>query len=73
MTLPLSKTPLVSVCIVCFSPGEVFRSTLRSVQDQTYKHLEILILDNAPDGKIEEILCQYKDPRIQYFSSPENL
>ncbi len=72
MKSELSKSPLVSVCIACFSPGEVFVATLRSVLDQTYTNLEILIWDNAPNGEIETIIQSFSDPRVRYFVSSEN-
>lgn len=39
--------PLVSVVITCFNQGELLLETLRSVSQQTYPNLEVIIVDDG--------------------------
>jgi glycosyltransferase involved in cell wall biosynthesis len=49
-----STTPLVSIIIPCYNPGEMFSDCLRSCFEQTYLNIEIIIVDNnSTDGSIE--------------------
>ena len=56
---------LVSVIIPVYSVETYILATIKSVINQTYKHLEILIVDDgSPDRSIE--ICQkYKDSRLK--------
>ncbi|MGA3175188.1 MAG: glycosyltransferase, partial [Syntrophorhabdales bacterium] len=40
------KSPLVSVLICSYNAERFIEATLRSVLDQTYRDLEVLVLDN---------------------------
>lgn len=65
------NNPLVSVLIVAYNPGNYLEKTLNSCINQTYKNLEILVLDNASK---EDIRAYFpKDSRIAYFRSEKNL
>ncbi|NJM22916.1 MAG: glycosyltransferase [Richelia sp. RM2_1_2] len=47
------KSPLVSIIIPCYNPGEMFERCLRSCFEQTYSNIEIIIVDNnSTDGAI---------------------
>lgn len=41
--------PLVTVIMPCFNPGVELLTSVRSIIDQTYSNLEILIVDDASD------------------------
>lgn len=48
------KSPLVSIIIPCYNPGEMFEGCLRSCFEQTYPNIEIIIVDNnSTDGSIK--------------------
>ncbi len=42
----MKKTPLVSVIIPCKNSSKMISSCLQSIKDQTYKNLEIIVVDN---------------------------
>ncbi len=62
-------TPLISVIIPVFNSKNFIEKAVKSICDQTYKNLEILIIDDAStDGtwqKLEKL--QKKDHRIKIF------
>lgn len=46
------KNPLVSIVIPFYNPGQDFIKLLKSVKEQTYENIEIILVD---DGSIEEV------------------
>jgi glycosyltransferase involved in cell wall biosynthesis len=67
--------PLVSALICSYNAERFLDATLQSVMSQTYRNLEILVLDNASsDGTLR--ILEYlggRDPRLQFFRAKENL
>ncbi len=52
----LSPNPLVSVIIPCYNHKPFLEQCLKSVADQTYTNIEVIILDDcSPDGSAAEI------------------
>lgn len=61
-------SPLVTVVICVYNAGKYFRSSLRSVLEQTYQNLEILIVDDgSTDGCIETAADLLSDKRVRLF------
>jgi glycosyltransferase involved in cell wall biosynthesis len=56
---------LVSVIIPVYKAEKYVASTLQSVLNQTYKNLEILIIDDESPDRSIEICKQFSDPRIK--------
>lgn len=59
--------PLVSICIPVFNGGKTIRKTINSVINQTYKNLEIIIVDNCSTDSTVEIVQEFKDSRIKTY------
>lgn len=58
----------VSIIIPVYKAEKYIEATLQSVLNQTYKNLEILIIDDgSPDGS-REICQRFTDPRIKIIS-----
>lgn len=55
----------VSVIIPVYSAEKYIGDTVQSVLDQTYKSLELLIVDDGSPDKSIEICQQFTDPRIK--------
>lgn len=56
--------PLVSICIPVYNSEKTIRKTINSIINQTYKNLEIIIIDNSSSDSTREIIQGYHDPRI---------
>jgi glycosyltransferase involved in cell wall biosynthesis len=65
---------LVSVIIPAYNRAECIERALKSALNQTYKHMEILIIDDASTDKTRDIVRDYqsRDSRIQLLCLSEN-
>jgi len=59
--------PVVSVVIPTHNRAELLRRAIRSVLDQTYGNLEIIVVDDASKDNLYEVVTDFGDPRIQYI------
>ena len=58
---------LVSVIINCRNSEKFLKESINSVVNQTFKNLEIIIVDNHSTDNTKNIIDSYKDKRIKYF------
>ncbi len=67
--------PLVSVLVCCYNAERFVEATIRSVINQTYRNLEILVLDNGSSDGTVEILERIgrEEPRLKLYAGRENL
>lgn len=67
--------PLVSVIIPAYNTEKYIRSCIDSVRVQTYKNLEIIIVNDCSEDNCDEIIFEYKkiDSRIKYVKNEKNL
>ncbi len=67
------RNNLVSVILPTYN-GELFiADTLQSVLDQTYKNLEVIIIDDASTDKTVEVIRSFNDDRIKLYVNETNL
>lgn len=66
--------PKVSVQIITHNRANLLPLAIESALSQTYKNLEIVIIDNNSTDKTEELVKRYlaSDNRIKYFRVVEN-
>lgn len=66
--------PKVSVIVPCYNNSNTIINTLRSILNQTYKNLEIIVVDDCSiDDSFSKILSLSKtDSRIKCFRLPSN-
>lgn len=64
--------PLVSVVLPVFNASEFLEESLRSILNQTYKNLEIIIIDDGSTDDSTEIVKRFTDPRIRFFRHDKN-
>lgn len=60
---------LVSIIVPIYNSGEILRSTLDSIICQTYRNVEILLVDDGSKDRSKEICLEYanSDARVKYF------
>lgn len=70
-----NQEPLVSVGLTTYERPEGLKRALKSITDQTYKNLEIIVSENySISGQIKEIVQRFlkTDRRIKYFQHKPN-
>jgi len=74
MTVALHP-PLVSIAIINWNYADFVVDAIQSVKEQTYPHIECVILDNgSTDGSLKKIEAAIADDeRFTLYSVPENL
>lgn len=64
--------PKVSIIIPCFNQGHFLEEAIKSCLKQTYKNIEIIVINDASPDNTEEICKKYKD-KIVYIKNKKNL
>jgi glycosyltransferase involved in cell wall biosynthesis len=67
-----SQNPLVSIIIPTHNRADLICRTIESVLHQTYKYIELIIVDDNSTDNTKEIVAQYKDERIKYIKHDLN-
>ena len=68
--------PLVTIGIPTFNRPEGLRRTLGDLCAQTYRHIEIVVSDNAsPGSAVRDVVDEFaaNDARVSYHRHPENV
>jgi glycosyltransferase, family 2 len=56
-----NKSPLVSVIIPTYNSARTLETTLKSVKDQTYPNIEMIVVDNQSKDTTRQIAEKYAD------------
>lgn len=66
--------PLISVIIPAHNSAKTIAEAIRSIQDQTYRNLEIIVVDDNSTDNTKEVVenIAQTDSRVRYFSCPFN-
>jgi glycosyltransferase involved in cell wall biosynthesis len=70
---PLLKNPKISVIIPIYNGGKYLHYSLRSVQNQKMKDIEIILIDDCSTDNTLEIIEKYmkEDERIRFIKNIE--
>lgn len=66
------KHPTVSVIIPVYNRAHLLHRALDSVVAQTFKDIEILVIDDCSRDDPYSVIKEYKDSRIKYIKQKEN-
>jgi glycosyltransferase involved in cell wall biosynthesis len=69
----LISEPLVSICIPAYNSEKTLAKTITSLINQTYKNIEIIIIDNCSADTTVKIAQGFNDPRIKVIRCEEHL
>ncbi|MFC4721196.1 glycosyltransferase family 2 protein [Geojedonia litorea] len=67
-----NNIPVVSIIVTTYNRNRYLEHTLRSIQNQTYTYLEILVVDdgsNAEESKLNQSICS-KFLKCHYYYKP---
>lgn len=66
------KSPLVSVIIPTYNQAHLLKKALESVQSQSYKNIEIIVIDNNSTDETEEVVAGIKSSQVTYIKNNNN-
>lgn len=73
MDAPANGAALVSIVLPTYKRAHVLPHAIRSVLAQTYRHWELIVVDdNSPDDTAA-VVASFADPRIRYVRNEPNL
>ena len=64
--------PRVTACVSVLNQPDLLRGTLKSIQDQTLKDWECIVVDDGSNVPIEPVVRQFKDERFIFHRFPVN-
>jgi hypothetical protein len=70
-----SDGPLVTVLVTAFNAGALVKQSVQSLLNQTHRHLQILVANDAStdDTWVHLTALEQQDPRVTVFNLPENV
>ena len=68
MVYKASEPALVSVVMAVKNGGDLVARAIESILNQTYRHLELIVIDDGSDDNTWEVLQQFSDPRMQVYT-----
>tara|TARA_X000000950_G_scaffold102342_1_gene129278 strand:+ start:25361 stop:26200 length:840 start_codon:yes stop_codon:yes gene_type:complete len=63
----LNQNTLVSAVINCHNGSKFIHRSLKSIINQSYKNIEIIIWDNASTDETKKLISNFTDKRIKYY------
>jgi glycosyltransferase involved in cell wall biosynthesis len=71
----MMEYPEVSVCIPAYNYGHYLPDAIESVLNQTFKDIELIVVDNCSSDDTPHIVALYSilDPRVKYFCNDTNI
>ncbi|WP_443938111.1 glycosyltransferase family 2 protein [Pedobacter sp. MW01-1-1] len=62
-----TELPLISICIPAYNCIDYIKDTIECICGQTYKNLEILVVNDGADVNIKQAVLSFEDSRISIF------
>ena len=64
--------PFVSVVIASLNRAELLRESMISVLEQSFRDLELIVVDDGSTDNTEEVVRSFDDPRVRYFRTGDS-
>lgn len=68
----MQNEPLISVIIPTYNRGRLILDSVNSVLNQTYKNIELIVVDDCSTDDTEQILKSLNDCRLNYLRLEKN-
>ena len=68
----MNRQPLISIITVTYNAGAVIEPTLKSVEEQTFRDFEHIIVDGKSSDDTLSIISRYTYPELEAHSKPDN-
>ena len=65
--------PLVSVCIPAYNNEEYIAQTINNILGQSYKNIELIIVDDNSMDNTLDVIKSFTDKRIKVYKNESNL
>jgi len=69
----LCDEPLVTICIPAYNVEKTVVQTVRSILNQTYHNMEILVVDNDSRDNTLLLLREFNDSRMKIYKNSKNI
>ena len=66
------KNPLISVLLSVYNDDKDIKKSIDSILSQSYKNIELLVIDDCSSDKTYEIINEITDSRIRIFRNKKN-
>lgn len=62
----------ISIIIPTYNRGKILSNSIKSVLNQTFKNLEIIVIDDGSNDNTKEVIDKLNDDRIKYIKLNKN-
>lgn len=66
------KSPKISIILPTYNGSEYIQQSIESCLNQTYKKIELIIIDDGSTDSTSQIVNSFKDDRIKYYKHDKN-
>jgi glycosyltransferase involved in cell wall biosynthesis len=68
----MENSPRVSIVLPTYNGARYLRQSLDSCLSQTYRNIELIVVDDGSSDQTPQIVNSYEDPRLRYVRHPRN-
>ncbi len=67
------SSPFVSILIPSYNNGRYIRAAIISCLEQTYPHIEVIVIDDGSEDNTQSVVKDIEDDRVFYIKHEQNL